>query len=239
MLVLGIETSSAIGGFALVDRAKPVVEIVADMSGSHVEKSIDLVRHLLNQAGLGIADIDAVAVSLGPGSFTGLRVGLSLAKGICFGRTTKLVGIPTLDTIAESLKPCDGKILVIRDARCNEVFFCFYAAEGQMIRRLTEYQALSPSSVIATAESIGTRDLIIVGDGLKSYLNEFECLVPKGARMAPQSLWLPRPAILASIGASKIAEGKTADIDSIEPLYVRPSEAERRFGPVCLFDSKE
>lgn len=233
MLVLGIETSSAIGGFALVDGGKLLAEIIVEMSGSHVEKSIDLISRLLSLGRFGIEDIDGVAVSLGPGSFTGLRVGLSLAKGICFGRKIRLVGIPTLDAIADLLKPSDGKILVIRDARCNEVFFCFYAAEGYMIKRLTDYQASSPSSVIDMAGSIGVDGLIITGDGLRSYLNQFRCLVAKGARIAPELLWLPRPAILASMGASLLAEGRAEDIDSIEPLYVRPSEAERKFGQVC------
>ncbi|MGQ9604118.1 MAG: tRNA (adenosine(37)-N6)-threonylcarbamoyltransferase complex dimerization subunit type 1 TsaB [bacterium] len=233
MLVLGIETSSAIGGFAIVDGEKLLVEIVAEMSASHVEKSISLISHLLNREGLEIDDLEGIAVSLGPGSFTGLRVGLSLAKGFCFGRKTPLVGVPTLDCIANLLRPWEGKILVVRDARCGEVFSCFYRGEGQRIQRLTEYLSLTPQSVIDMANSMEIERLIVTGDGLKLYRSQFECLLARGAVIAPQSLWLPRPGTLASMGASDLAAGEISDIDSIEPLYVRPSEAERKHGGAC------
>ncbi len=233
MLVLGIETSSAKGGFALVDGERLLVEVVAEMGGSHVEKSISLLKHLLDQEGLGIDDVEGVAVSLGPGSFTGIRVGLSLAKGLCFGRKTRLVGVPTLDCIAHLLKPWRGRILVVRDARCGELFSCFYDAEGKRIERLTGYEALTPESVIDMAQSFEIEKLTITGDGLVSYRSRFDCLVEKGARIAPESIWLPRPGILALMGAAKLANGETSDIDTIEPLYVRPSEAERKHGRAC------
>jgi tRNA threonylcarbamoyladenosine biosynthesis protein TsaB len=247
MKVLGIETSGSIGGVAIADGGCVVAETVSDVSGHHLERGAALVEDLLRDTGLALGDLDGVAVSLGPGSFTGLRVGLALAKGICFGRGLPLVGVPTLDCIAEGLGPLGGKIVPVKDARRGEVYFCFYEAIAGRARRLGTYRALSPELLVdeireqagmsrerSAGEPAGSPGVegdgrvVLAGDALAKYGEVFRGGLGSRAVIAPEALWNAKPATVAELGSRLLEEGKTADLDTVEPLYVRASEAERQ-----------
>jgi len=237
MRILGIETSGNIGGFAVVEDERLLAEVASDITGRHVERSDAMIEHVLDCAGTAISDLAAVAVSLGPGSFTGLRVGLALAKGLCFGRGLPLVGVPTLDAMAGALVGAAGLVVPVRDARRGEIYFALYGAAGGALSRLSDYRALAPEALAdellaqagqGEAGAAGrAAQLVLVGDALARYGETLRSRL--GARMvaAPEVLWPPRPAIVAALGGRLLAEGKTADLDEIEPIYVRASEAER------------
>jgi tRNA threonylcarbamoyladenosine biosynthesis protein TsaB len=240
MRVLGIETSGGTGGFAVVEDGRLVAEAMSDITGHHLEKGTAMMEGVLERAGvarggLSHGGLGAVAVSLGPGSFTGLRVGLALAKGLCFGRAIPLVGVPTLDCIAEAFLPRQGLIVPVKDARRGEIYFSIYRADRTEMQRLCDYVALPPDGVareVAAALEQAVAGFcapaVFAGDALSRYGSLLAAALGVRMAAAPEILWAPRPAVVASIGARMLARGEVADLDALEPLYVRPSEAERK-----------
>jgi tRNA threonylcarbamoyladenosine biosynthesis protein TsaB len=231
MRVLGIETSGRLGGFAVVDDSRLESELISDITGRHVEKGVAMIEEVLGRAAQTVDSLDGIAVSLGPGSFTGLRVGLSTAKGICLGRGIPLVGVPTLDSMAQSIGYWDGLIVPARDARRGEIYFSIYRSEDYSVRRVTDYLAMPPDKVIEAIENMADKQPVLVtGDALVRYGDAISSGLSSRVALAPEAQWIARPGIVATIGLSLLEAGKTADIDTLEPMYVRPSEAERKAG---------
>lgn len=237
MKVLGIETSGSTGGFAVVEDGRLLAEAISDVTGRHLEKGGALMEQVLESAGTSLGGLSAVAVSLGPGSFTGLRVGLALAKGVCFGKGIALVGVPTLDCIAEGLSLGEGLAVPVKDARRGEIYFSIYRASGGAVRRLGDYMALPLDEVArnvaaagstAPGKAAGNTAVVLAGDALCRYGEALRAKLGAVVVVAPEILWSPRPAVVASIGLRLFARGEVADLDTVEPLYVRPSEAERK-----------
>ncbi|MFH1312618.1 MAG: tRNA (adenosine(37)-N6)-threonylcarbamoyltransferase complex dimerization subunit type 1 TsaB [Candidatus Eisenbacteria bacterium] len=229
MRVLGIETSATTGGFAVIDGERLMAELVADITGRHVEKGVAMIGEVLDSAGVKVEDLDAVAVSLGPGSFTGLRVGLAIAKGMCFGRGMSIVGVPTLDCIAESLGSREGLVVPVRDARRGEIYFSIFSAEKGTVTRTCDYLAMPPDRVISAINDLPAgRSVVLSGDALSRYGDDLRAGVGSEVVFAPETMWAAKPSVVALMGASLIERGESADLDTIEPMYVRPSEAERQ-----------
>ena len=230
MKVLGIETSGNLGGFAVADDERIVAEAAANVSGRHLERGLELMGGVLADAGLSVDDLDGVAVSLGPGSFTGLRIGLALAKGLCFGRGLPLVGVPTLDCLADALASTGGMILPVKDARRGEVYFAVYRVRAGEAVRMSPYRALSPDLLIDEIKKGDSAlfPLFLVGDALARYGDVFRSALGSRVTLAPEDLWEVRPARVAARGLGLLAAGCAADLDTLEPIYVRASEAERQ-----------
>ncbi len=229
MQILGVETTGRLGGFAVVGDNGVLSEILTDMQAAHVEKGSDLIRDALGMASVKIGDIDGVAVSIGPGSFTGLRVGLAIGKGLCFACGAKLIAVPTLDAIAEMLKIWQGIAVAMRDARRGEVYFSIYRCENTRVERLSDYQALPPSEALdIILDLAGDESIVVSGDAVQAYGKLLRDKLPAETVFAPPDLWLPRPAVVAAIGRERLQAGKWIDLDKAEPLYIRPSEAERK-----------
>jgi tRNA threonylcarbamoyladenosine biosynthesis protein TsaB len=192
-----------------------------------------MIEGILAGAGLGIEDLDGVAVSLGPGSFTGLRIGLALAKGLCFGRGLPLAGVPTLDCLADALVSEEGLILPVKDARRGEVYFSVYEVRAGEAVRLSPYRALAPNLLAEEIRGGSAlfhkgRPVVLAGDALARYGDVFRSALGALASLAPEALWEVKPAAVAARGLKIIADGGAADLDTLEPIYVRASEAERQ-----------
>jgi tRNA threonylcarbamoyladenosine biosynthesis protein TsaB len=232
--VLGIETSGNMGGFAVVEDGRLVAEITSDITGRHVEQGAAMIERVLGLAGTAVDSLGGVAVSLGPGSFTGLRVGLSLAKGLCFGRGLPLVGVPTLDCVAEPLAHFEGLVVPAKDARRGEIYFALYRARGGSLMRLSDYRALSPEALAAEIDGLVRAEgspggtALLAGDALAKYREVLRATLGDRMIEAGELLWPARPAVVAAMGARRMAEGRTDELGALEPIYVRLSEAERK-----------
>jgi tRNA threonylcarbamoyladenosine biosynthesis protein TsaB len=234
--VLGIETSGSFGGFAIADDSGVLAEVAADIMGHHLERGSDMIREVMAEAGLALRDLAGVAVSLGPGSFTGLRVGLALAKGMCLGSALQLVGVPTLDCVALGLASFGGLVVPVRDARRGEVYFAVYEVREGRALRLSPYRALAPEAVVeelregswAGSPPGGLQRVALAGTGLARYGDIFRSGLGERAVIAPEALWEARPGVVAAEGLKLLGEGKVASLDTLEPIYVRASEAERQ-----------
>jgi tRNA threonylcarbamoyladenosine biosynthesis protein TsaB len=194
--------------------------------GSHAASLPGLVDRVLAESGLGVEDVEAVAISIGPGSFTGLRIGLGFAKGLCFAGDLPLVTVPTLEALAHAVEaPADATVCAALDARKREVYAALFAAEpagGR--RRLGPDEALAPDALAARLPP----GCLLVGDAAAAY----PAIFVARARVLSFDRHPPRGGVVALLGWRRLVAGERADLGAVEPAYVRPAEAELARGPL-------
>lgn len=231
MLILSIDTATPVAGVALVDDKKTYYEALANTGYKHSRTLLQMIDVSFQQTGYSLAEVDAIAVTTGPGSFTGLRIGLATAKGLALAAGKPIIGIPTLDAIAHNISWRPDLICPILNARKGEVYTSFYQGE----RRLTDYQALSPENLVRMAnqvmEQTGETTVTFLGDGVNEYRSIlFESL--GDALVSPPEYWLPRVSAVGILAAGRWLNGQLDDLFSLIPTYVRQSEAEIRMRQV-------
>ena len=142
-MILAIETATEICSAALVHQGVPLCSKSLNEKNIHSEKLMMVIDEILHQTTISLKEVDAIAVSIGPGSFTGLRIGLSTAKGLACARDIPIIAVPTLDGIAESYritaKIQSEKFCALIDAKRSEAFYAFYAISGKDILLISEY----------------------------------------------------------------------------------------------------
>jgi len=224
MLVLGVESSGPRGGVALLEDGRTVGEAFFEAGMVHGREIAPAADRLLRAAGKGPADLGLVAVDIGPGSYTGLRVGLAAAKGLAFALGRPLIGVPSLDVLAEAAAGLGTTIAPALDAKWDQVYGSFYEIRNGRPERATEMLAERPEDFAARV----TAGTLVVGDALERHAHLFTA---RGAKLAPRELWTPKPSLVASIGLARHREGRRDDTATLVPLYLRKTEAEEKFGP--------
>jgi len=146
MRVLAVETSTLAGGAALLDGELVVGEYALDVSVTHSERLMGAIDRLLTDAGWTVRDLEGLAVSVGPGSFTGLRIGLSTVKGLALALSIPIVAVPTLDAMAALLPFAALPVCPVLDARKREVYASLYRWDGAGMHRVWEYLAIAPAT---------------------------------------------------------------------------------------------
>jgi tRNA threonylcarbamoyladenosine biosynthesis protein TsaB len=215
MRVLAVDTSTLAGGVALVDGARVVGESLLDVRTTHSERVMVAVDRVLADAGWPPGSLDGLAVTVGPGSFTGLRIGLAAVKGLALALGLPIAAVPTLDAMAAGLPWSMRPVCPVLDARKNEVYACLYRWDGLAMRREWDYLALPPA---ALAERL-TEPVIGVGDGAALVGSPWITVVEPVRRG-------PAAAVVAWLGHERLRAGHTVDAAALVPLYLRPSEAE-------------
>jgi tRNA threonylcarbamoyladenosine biosynthesis protein TsaB len=225
--VLGIETTTWVGSLAVVDDKTVVGEYTLNVIGTHSSRLLPALDHLLMSTGLDLSRIDALAVSLGPGSFTGLRIGASTAKGLALAGNKPVVGIPTLDALAQSFRGVEAIICPMLDARKQEVYTALYRSNrSDSLEKLTPDLAVSPKRFLENIDE----EVLFLGDGSVLYRPLIERIMGRKASFAPTHLHHPRAAIIALLGWEKAMRGEFLDASTFTPIYVRPSDAELNKG---------
>jgi tRNA threonylcarbamoyladenosine biosynthesis protein TsaB len=179
------------------------------------------VDRLLADCGLAPADLDGLAVSVGPGSFTGLRVGLATVKALAMALDLPVAPVPTLDALAARLPFADAPVCPILDARKGEVYLSLYRWSGSGMERQWDYLALPPESAAARLEA----PVILLGNGIAACRPWLDRL-GEGARVAPAAQRMPSAAAVAVLGRAVLVAGGGVSAEALAPLYLRPSEAE-------------
>jgi len=224
MIVLGIETATSVGSVAIISEGKLIGEFTVNLGLIHSETLLPLIDQLLKMVRIKFSQVDGLAVSTGPGSFTGLRVGISTVKGLALAGRKPVVGISTLDALAYNFSWFEGLICPMLDAKKKEVYTAGYRwnLSSFQLNRVTPYLAVSPEKFI---ENIKEK-VVFGGEGSQIY----ECLIKerlgKNAYFASPPLKYPRAATIAWLGCEEIKRGKVVDIHKLNPIYIRPSEAE-------------
>jgi len=226
MKVLGIDTSTSCGSIGLVEDGKVISEYLLDRPETHSERLLRGIEFVLKGAHLSINDVDGWVVSLGPGSFTGLRIGISTIKGLALATQKPVAGVSTLDVLAFQVSPTPYLICPLIDARKGEVYTAFYRYdERNSLKRVSIYKVIKPEEL---AHQINEKTLF-VGDGIKSYGQYLHKVLPTFALYPPIAHHLPHGSILALLGFEHLQRGESLDLASFTPLYIRPSDAELKW----------
>ena len=225
VLILAIETATGCGGVSLTTGTgrdgKVLAEYTLQPETTHSRRLLGLVEAMMVATDIAWPDLDAVAVSQGPGSFTGLRIGMAAAKGIAQAAGVPLLGVPTLDGLAAQVIAPDLPVCCLLDARKQQVYAAFYRYDGEFNPcRSGEVLVLSPEALV---QSIAEPTLV-VGPGIRAC--QPQLAAHPLVRLLPAAYLHPRAALIGFCGARLFAEGVGANGADIVPLYVRASEAE-------------
>lgn len=223
MLVLALDTATQAGGAALAEDGKLIGEVMLASSATHSRRLLGVVEFLLQGAGRGKEDLNGIAVTMGPGYFTGLRIGLATAQGLALGLDVPVAAVSTLRLLAASLPRPGITVWAVLDARRGLVYAAPFCWEGEKLKRLAEDAAMSPRRLHDEIKG----PALLIGDGARAYADE---LAGPEREQAPDWSALLRPGLLALLGFERIQTGQGINPEEVKPRYCRPSDAEIRFG---------
>ncbi|MFQ5829316.1 MAG: tRNA (adenosine(37)-N6)-threonylcarbamoyltransferase complex dimerization subunit type 1 TsaB [Candidatus Methylomirabilia bacterium] len=224
MRILAIETSTLAGGAALLDGDRLVGEHVINVCATHSERLLAAVDGLLGEACWVPEDLEGLAVAVGPGSFTGLKIGVSTVKGLALALGIPVAAVSTLEALAWVLPFARAAVCPVLDAKKGEVYTALFHWEGERLVRDWDDTALSPGLLVGRLSGPVT----FVGDGVIAYGTFFQEQLGGRATIAPPARRLPSPACVGQIGHGRLLGGEWIDPRLLTPHYLRPSEAELR-----------
>jgi len=223
--VLGIETATLVCGAAVVVDRRVIADHWIEEKNIHAERLVSLIGEAMDQAGLANADLDGIAVSVGPGSFTGLRIGVSVAKGLAYAIERPLAAIPTLAALAERIvreshPPYSGYVLPILRARRDEIYCQLLEARDGTLRPLWPPR---DATLDQLPELIENHDVLMTGEGVDKLAIErsFPPGLGRSLRVANAELARCSAGIIALLGEETLERGEVADLAEIEPQYVK------------------
>lgn len=224
MIVLSMDSSSLVTTVALLKDEHLLGEFTLNFKREHSVILMEKIEMLLKDCNIDISEVDGFVVSKGPGSFTGLRIGMSTVKGLSMGTNKPYISVSSLDALAYSLITFDGLICPIMDALRDSVFTCMYKNKDGELSKIIEYNALSLDELI---EEIKSKDepVIFTGDGVYKYKEYLLTHLPN-AKFAPNHLSVIKASSLGELGMALLKNGKSDDINS-SPLYLKKPQAER------------
>lgn len=224
MKILALETSAKAVSAAVSEDGKILCSGYQDTGLTHSRTLMPIVEGILKNTELTLADMDAIAVAVGPGSFTGIRIGVAAAKGLCFAAGKPAIAVSTLAAMARNVAFCDGLVVCSMDARRAQVYNALFDARDGQLTRLTEDRAISLTDLAEELRD-DPRPKTVVGDGGKlccGYLNENG--IP--CRLAPPHL-LMQNAVSVALEAQQLAlQGHLITAQALEPVYLRPPHAD-------------
>lgn len=224
MNILSIDSSSAVATCAIVTEKGVLGEYTLANKREHSVILMDLVQEVLKNCSLDIRDIDGFVVSKGPGSFTGLRIGMSTVKGLSFGANKPYVSISTLQALAYTVSHFDGIICPLMDALRDNVYTSIYKCKNSEMETLVEPCAMDLCDLVDYLNKTNEK-IIFIGDGLEKHQDYLREKV-KNAFFAPKHLSLIRASSLGELGLDLISKGIFDDENS-SPLYIKKPQAER------------
>jgi len=225
VIILSIDSSTPVAGIAVSDGYKLLGEVMINTKNTHSEKLMPMVEQLLNDLNLRIQQVEAVAVTCGPGSFTGLRIGMATAKGIVQGGNKKLIAVPTLDTLAQNLNHYPGIICPIMNAQKQQVYTALYRSGETKMERLSDYQAIEAEKLAEQLLELN-ETVWFVGDGVDAFREVLQAKLGDNCRIADGNLVLPHAGALAMMAADRAEQEQFDDLYQAELIYIRKSEAE-------------
>lgn len=225
MLFFGIDTCCMAATAALCDEERLIAETVINTKKTHSEKMLPQIDNMLSSAEIDIADIDCFCVACGPGSFTGVRIGVAMIKAFAQAADKPCVSVSTLNALAHNVSVFSGIICPILDARRNQVYNALFQG-GNNLKRLCDDRALGVDELIEELKGYN-QPVIFLGDGVLAYGDEIKSALGDMAVFAPVAQRLNSAASVCQAGMELYKEGKTVAYEDITPQYVRLSQAER------------
>lgn len=227
MKILSLDSATECATAAILDDNKLLGEVVINHKKQHSVIMMPMIDSLIKSCGLTIADIDGYAISNGPGSFTGLRIGMSTIKGLVQATKKPFVAISSLDGLANNLFNVQGIICPVIDALRGNVYTNFYRFEDGKLVTLEEDQLLSIDEVIEKCSSF-EENVTFIGDGTYKFAAKLTEALPK-ALIAPSHLNLAKASSIGLLGYLKLSQGQSHNVLSSAPVYLRKCQAEREY----------
>lgn len=230
MLILAVDSTAKISSAALVRDGVTLGELTLNTGNTHSETLLPSVEFMLRASRLTVADIDFFACAVGPGSFTGVRIGTATVKGLAFGRGACCIPVGTLPALAERVADLGGISVPVMDARRDQVYTAVFDCAGGAVRRVTEDDAMSVGELgVLLADLAPSRPIYFVGDGYSLVYERLSaCLQNVAATPAP--LREHSASAVADAALRLLGSGfSPVDADSLVPTYLRPSQAEREY----------
>ena len=227
MIVLSIDSATESASCAVLDEDKLLGEITFNYKKQHSVILMTMVEELLKNVALTINDIGGFVVSKGPGSFTGLRIGIATVKGLSQGTGKPFLGVSSLDALAYNMAFTSGIVCPILDALRGNVYTALYKFEGVTLVRKSEYLVISIQELVSLLKK-QKEPCTFIGDAVRLFKDALtESLVD--VKFAPIHLNLVRASALGELGKVSLALGKQDDINTFAPLYLRKCQAEREY----------
>lgn len=221
MNILAIETSTKQFSLAVCQDRKILAQKNIKLNKVLSDSIIPAIKKILNQAKVSLTQLDGLAIGLGPGSFTSLRVGVSTMKGLAWALKLPVAGIPSLDALAMSVQGNDLKsICVLMDARRNQVYASFYEKKGGQLKRKSEYFLTAMPNVLKKIQ----KETILIGDGIKVFKEQIERL-NKGL-LRPEKEWYPKARYVAQLAEVRFRKKDFDDPMALVPLYLYPQDCQ-------------
>ena len=225
MLILAFETTAKSGSVALLQDGKLLAESYQNTGMTHSQTLLAMAEDMLKSSGLTPADVQAVAVAEGPGSFTGVRIGVAAAKGWAWGAQIPCYGVSTLEAMAENLGIWDGYIVCAMDARRSQVYNAIFEVKEGQLTRLRPDRAISLEELGEEIKNY-QKPVFMVGDGALLCYNTLHEQIPVPV-LPPEHHRHQRAAGVALVAQRKILAGEAGDAATLTPNYLRLSQAER------------
>ena len=227
MRVLAIDTATNAATVAVVEDNVLLGEYTINNKKKHSQLIMSLLEKLLDDLSLTVRDIDLFAVANGPGSFTGLRIGVAAIKALAHSMNKPVVGVSTLEALAFSLPCCEHIIMPIMDARRDSVYTASYIWDDDGFRALSEIEAMTIEECINDCGEL--LDVMFTGDGVSVYRDYILERLGDRAHFAPQSFCEVRASSVAMLALKKAQKGETESYLSLQPMYLKKSQAEREY----------
>lgn len=243
MMILSVDTSSKYLSLAVSDNGKVIAGFHRILEQQHCAQFIPRIDDLLKKAKLKLKGIGCIAFSKGPGSLTALRIGAAAVKGLALATKIKIVGVPTLDALAEGVRELMGTrtnnyhalracvsplkpslIVPVVDARRGNVYASIYSFKNGRLRRHLKYSVLPVAELLKHIKN----DAIFLGDGLLAYRKTIEDGFKHKAGFAPEKYWYPRASVVAKLGYELIRKKRFEELDKFVPMYLYPKDVQVR-----------
>lgn len=226
MKILGFDSSGMVASVAIACDDILVAEYSVNYKKTHSQTLLPMFDAVVSMTELDLDSVDGIAVAAGPGSFTGLRIGMSTVKGLGLALDKPVVAVPTCHALAYNLWGSDKLICPILDARRSQVYTALYEFKDEEMITLKEQDAMDINDLIDIINDMD-RDVIFVGDGIPVFKERIEEKIKNKAYFAPAHLNRQRAGSVAALGMIYMKEGKAENADDVKPVYLRKSQAER------------
>jgi len=226
MKLLGIDSSGMTASAAIVSGDILVAEFTVNNKQTHSQTLLPMIDQVVKMSGIGLEELDGIAVAAGPGSFTGLRIGSSTAKGMALALNKPIIPVPTLEGMAYRMAGFGGVICPLMDARRNQVYTGIYRMSGSRMECLLEQCAVDILDITAKVNELN-ENVVFLGDGVPVHRAVLEEKIKVSYQFAPLHLNRQSAASVAALGMIYMEEGKIEDAKDHKPIYLRQSQAER------------
>lgn len=227
MRILAVDTSTNVATVAILEDDTIIGEYSCNRGKTHSQRLMPMIQNLLEMVGLKAADMDAFAASIGPGSFTGLRIGVTTVKAMAFAAAKPVISVHTLDALAYNLSISKDLICPIIDARNDQVFTAIYRFVDGKLQRLTEYMGVHISELVRQLNTMSD-EVIFLGDGCKTHKEYFENELGQRVHFAAPDAALARATSVAILAKELYSDEKPESCYDMVPYYLRKSQAERQ-----------